>query len=102
MNSQKGKKNCQLPNNSKTIFDYITDSTMFINKEECNDYTLPLGYINTGVLSKNIDLETELKGLNRQITKCNNCKYIPDDNTLSQKSVFQQSTLSSKPECKKN
>lgn len=55
----------------KNIFDYIIDNSMYINKNECNDYTPPfITYMPGGV--PNIDAENELKGMNRQIYKTPN------------------------------
>lgn len=50
----------------KSISDYVLDNSMYINKNECNDYTPPfITYIPSGV--PNIDAENELKGMNRKI-----------------------------------
>lgn len=50
----------------KSISDYVLDNSMYINKNECNDYTPPfITYIPGGV--PNIDAENELKGMNRKM-----------------------------------
>ena len=50
----------------KSIFDYVLDNSMYINKNECNDYTPPfISYIPGGV--PNIDATNELKGLNSKM-----------------------------------
>lgn len=50
----------------KSISDYVLDNSMYINKNECNDYTPPfITYIPSGV--PNIDAENELKGMNRKM-----------------------------------
>lgn len=50
----------------KRISDYVLDNSMYINKNECNDYTPPfITYIPGGV--PNIDAESELKCMNRKI-----------------------------------
>jgi hypothetical protein len=42
----------------KSISDYVLDNSMYINKNECNDYTPPfITYIPGGV--PNIDAENE-------------------------------------------
>lgn len=52
----------------KSIFNYVLDNSMYINKNECNDYTPPfISYMPGGV--PNIDAENELKGMNRQSYK---------------------------------
>lgn len=61
---------------NKSIYDYITDNSQFINKGQCFDATPPfIGYIPMGVHSQNIDLENELRGITRVNTKCLSCKY---------------------------
>ena len=73
----------QQAQSNKSIFDYVVDQSMYKNKDECNNYTAPfLTYIPSGVDSKNVDIENDLKGITRIVTKCNNCKYIPDVDTL--------------------
>ena len=75
----------QQKESNKSIFNYIVDNSMYINKNECNNYTAPfLTYIPSGVSSKNVDLENELKGMNRPTSKCDGCKYTPIDQTIAQ------------------
>ena len=70
----------QQKQSNKSIFDYVLDNSMYVNKNECNNYTAPfLTYIPTGVSSKNIEIENDLKGISRIFTKCAKCKYMPDD-----------------------
>mgnify|MGYP003327773498 FL=1 len=70
---------------NKSIFNYIVDSSRFINKNECNNYTAPfLTYIPTGVLNFNVDIENDLKGINRHNSKCNDCKFHPSEQELQQ------------------
>ena len=71
-------KNQQNKSN-KSIFDYMTDNTNFINKNSCMDTTPTfLSYIPLGTPSQNIDIENTLRGSNRIISKCSDCKYSPD------------------------
>lgn len=63
----------------KSIFGYMTDSSMYVNPNECNHYSPPfLAYIPTGVPEMNIDIETDLRGINRHTTKCVDCKHKPE------------------------
>lgn len=80
--------NEQQQQSNKSIFDYVLDNSMYINKNECNNYTAPfLTYIPTGVSSKNIEIENDLKGISRVFTKCIKCKYQPDDLSQSNKKL---------------
>lgn len=64
---------------NKSIFDYVTDSSMFINKNGCFDDTPPfLNYIPSGIQHQNIDIENELRGTTRNNTKCVTCKYTSE------------------------
>ena len=77
----------QQQENNKSIFDYVIDTTMYINKNECDNYTPPfLTYISSGIKTRNVDLENELKGINKPSSKCNACKYTPDDQSISDNS----------------
>jgi hypothetical protein len=70
---------------SKSIFAYVVDDSMFINKNECNNFTPPfLTYIPSGVSPRSIDIENDLKGITRPYTKCVDCKYAPAPNSLPQ------------------
>lgn len=63
-------------NDNKSIFNYITDNSMFINKNECLDITPPfLNYIPNGVPTQNVDIENELRGVTRNNTRCASCKF---------------------------
>lgn len=63
---------------SKSIFSYITDRSMYVHKDECNNYQPPfLAYNPTGVPQRNIEIENNLRG-NRPLSKCTECKYIPE------------------------
>lgn len=63
---------------SKSVFDWVTDNSMYVNKNECNNFQPPfLTYIPVGVPDKNINIDSELKGILRNVSKCNNCKYAP-------------------------
>ncbi len=66
----------QQQSSNKSIFDYVVDNSKFINQNECNNYTPPfLTYIPTGVSSKNVDVENDLKGMTRPYTRCTDCQY---------------------------
>jgi len=70
----------QQKDNNKSIFNYIVDSSRFVNNNECNNYTAPfLTYIPTGTPTINVDIENDLKGMSRITSKCTNCKYTPSD-----------------------
>jgi len=61
---------------NKSIFDYVTDTTAFKNKNECLNDTPPfLAYISAGIQSQNVDVESELFGLNYTGSKCSETKY---------------------------
>lgn len=64
----------------KTIFDYVTDNSMYINKSQCFESTPPfVSYIPIGVPNKNVDIESDLRGTTRYITKSSENKYYPED-----------------------
>jgi hypothetical protein len=68
----------------KSIYDYIVDSSMYVNKNECNDYNPPfLTYIPSGVPTFNIDIENNLRGTDRLLTKCPEYKYIPQNKDIA-------------------
>ncbi|NDC96120.1 hypothetical protein EB118_16070 [bacterium] len=70
---------------NKSIFDYVTDISQFKNKNQCADYTPPfLSYIPLGVPTQNIDIENDLKGMPRPLSKCTDDKYKPTDTQLAQ------------------
>lgn len=70
----------QTNKSNKSILDYNLDTSAFINKNECNDFTPTfLSYIPTGIKEMNIDLENELRGSNRANTKCTTCKFNPSE-----------------------
>ena len=42
---------------NKSIFDYVVDSSMYINQNECNNYSAPfLTYIPVGTPQLNVDI----------------------------------------------
>ena len=88
--------------NNKSIFDHVVDTARFQNKNECNNYTAPfLTYIPSGIPNINVDIENELKGINKPITKCSECKYHPDDTELVQKHDFTYDLVNVYPNNKK-
>jgi hypothetical protein len=75
--------NQQIQSN-KSIFNYITDTSMFINKNQCLDVTPPfLSYTPIGVPTQNVDIESDLRGVIRNNTKCSSCKYQGQDLNLT-------------------
>lgn len=69
---------------NKTIFDYVIDTSAYINKNECFDSTPTfLSYIPVGTPQINVDLENELRGSNRANTRCSDCKFRPLDEILT-------------------
>jgi hypothetical protein len=91
------KHNCLPTENhyTKSVFKYIVDDSMYVNKNECNDYTPPfLTYISSGIQPQNIDIENELRGAFYHNTKCSKCKYRGFLQT--------QPSYKIKPECPKS
>lgn len=77
---------------NKSVFDYVIDNSMYKNTQECNNFKPPfIAYVPSGIPSKNVDIENDLKGIVRPLTKCNACKFTPDPS--------QPSHFNSKPEC---
>jgi hypothetical protein len=69
---------------NKSIFSYVTDTTMFVNKNQCLDTTPPfLSYTPIGVPTQNVDIESNLRGVIRNNTRCASCKYQPENLDLS-------------------
>jgi hypothetical protein len=87
MNNNKRDPSCFLyekNKNSKSIFDYVTDVSFYKNDKQCADYTPPfLGYVQAGIPTINVDVENELRGADRFISKCQKCKYIPQNLSLA-------------------
>jgi len=98
--------NQQSSQTNKTIFDYIIDNSMFINKAECNDYTPPfISYIPSGIKTQNVDIENELRGSIYPNTKCTQFKYkgspINSSNNIQDLQKLPNNTYN-KPECDKS
>lgn len=71
----------------KSIFDYIVDNSMYVNKNECNNYTPSfITYMPSGIPSMNIDMENKLKGMNQP----SNIKYESPDTSLVQTDLLTQ------------
>lgn len=69
---------------NKSIFSYMTDVNMFINKNECFDPTP--GFINynrTQPPQQNIDIENDLRGAIRNNTRCTTNKWTTIDPDLA-------------------
>ena len=70
----------QTNKSNKSILDYTLDTTPFVNKNECSDFTPTfLSYIPSGIKKMDVDLENELRGTVRPNTKCASCKFNPQD-----------------------
>jgi len=71
---------------NKSIFDYYTDDSMYINKNNCNLFT-PSFFTQTpaGINQQHIDTENDLKGVNKKNSKCSDEKYTTSDPNLPQR-----------------
>jgi len=88
--------NLQIGDN-KSIFDYVTDTNMFVNKSDCFDSTPPfLNYISRGIQAQDINIENDLRNSNRYTTKCN-LKYQPKTMDLAENVIIPNPIL--KKEC---
>jgi hypothetical protein len=78
----------------KNIFDYVLDNSMYINKDECNDYTPPfITYVPGGII--NIDAENQLRGMNSKTYQS------PNPSLAQYNDIFKYEKESwSKKECK--
>ena len=96
----------QTNKSNKSILDYTLDTSAFVNKNECSDFTPTfLSYIPSGTKEINIDLENELRGSIRPNTKCASCKFNPSEihdhtNDMSILKTQQVDTKQNKQECK--
>lgn len=96
----------QTNKSNKSILDYTLDTSAFVNKNECSDFTPTfLSYIPSGTKEINIDLENELRGSTRPNTKCASCKFNPSeihDHTNDMSIIKTQpiDTKHNKQECK--
>jgi len=69
----------QQEQSNRSITSYVLDVSMYRNKNECNNYTAPfLTYVPTGVQVRDINIDSDLKGMTRPYTKCTDCKYKPE------------------------
>lgn len=64
--------------NDKSIFRYMMDSNMYINKNECFEHQLFMGYTHMNSPVQNIDIENNLRGIIRKNSRCTQCKYTPN------------------------
>ena len=70
-------------NGNASIFNYMTNTNMFVNKEQCFNNVPPfIGYIQIGTPKQNIDIENELRGSTRLSSKCPELKYTPSSENL--------------------
>lgn len=69
-----------------SIFGYMTDSNMYINKNSCLDDTpVFTPYIQSGIPLESIDIENELRGTTRPNTRCSSKKWQSPDPELAEK-----------------
>lgn len=88
----------QQSQSNKSVFDYVVDTNMFVNKHECNDYTPPfLSYIPLGTPKVNVDIENELRGSVRMHSRCATHKYNPKDNIIYSDLGNETQVLSKQP-----
>ena len=93
--------NTREPSARKTIFEYVTDNSMYVNKSECFDSTPPfVSYIPIGVPTKNVDIETELRGANRIWSRSKENKYYPE--SLNTVQSLDNKPIQNLNECKEN
>lgn len=86
-------------NDNNSIFNYMTDKNMYINKNECFDSTPPfLNYIPNGVPRQNVDIENDLRGAKRNNSKCASCKWNPQYPELAG-NVYGVLNQNNKPVC---
>lgn len=96
----------QYNSTNKSIFDYVVDTSMYVNKNECFDTVPPfLAYVPVGVPQMNVDVENDLRGTTRPSSKCVQCKFIPQElapQTNNQNELNKQKTLPLYPNNKAN
>ena len=68
-----------------SIFKYVTDTNMFVNKINSLDTTPPfLNYIPAGIPIQSVDIENDLRGINRPNTRCSSKKWQSPDPQLAE------------------
>lgn len=73
---QKGYEN-------KSIFGYLTDTNMYINKNTCLDDTPSfMPYISSGIPLHSVDIENDLRGITRPNTRCSSKKWQSSNQEL--------------------
>ena len=55
----------------KTIFDHVIDSSVINTSQQINGQLPMHAVVIPKINQKNIDIETELKGINKPLSKCN-------------------------------
>lgn len=61
--------------NNFSIFNYYTDNSMYIHQNKCNDSTPP--YVMHNSHNKNVEIESDLRGITRYNSNCASNKYNP-------------------------
>ena len=72
-------------NDNKSIFGYVTNTEMYVNKNRCFDTTPPFqNYIPSGIPQQNINIENELFNITRNNSRCRARKYTGIDHHLTE------------------
>lgn len=79
-------ENCsqgQQSNENHSIFKYMTDTNMYINKNHCLDDTPGFtSSITSGIPTQSVDIENDLRGVTRPNTRCSSKKWQSPDQDL--------------------
>lgn len=65
-------------NNEKSMFKWVTDSNPHVNTKQCFQSEPPFmtGVVHGIAASKNIDIDTMLRGTSKPLCRCDSCKQI--------------------------
>ena len=64
----------------RSVLGYLTNKIRYENKDECKDFTPPfVAYVPIGVPKVNLDIENDLKGMTRLLSRANIDKYQPKE-----------------------
>lgn len=73
----------QQNNDNHSIFKYMTNTNMYINKNTCLDNTPSyMPYISSGIPTQSVDIENDLRGITRPNTRCSSKKWQSPDQEL--------------------
>ena len=87
----------QQETNNKSIFNYVTDTVRYQNKNKCKDFTPP--FISYNLPQASIDIENDLKGMTRNYSKCTSCNFKPQNLELSSNGGVPDTSISTNDEC---